>query len=454
MSFIAETLVAEIGSTTTVVNAFHGLAAGRPVFMGQGQAATTVLDGDVRDGLNAAIADLARNLGADNVEYGEMFATSSAAGGLRTTVHGLVYDMTARAAKEAALGAGSVLRMITAGRLTESDLAEIAAIAPNLILLAGGTDYGERETALENMRLLATLPVKPPLIYAGNIQNRTEIKRIADQNGMVCTLVDNVYPRLDELCIEPTRQAIHRVFEAHITEAPGMAHIRDLVTGTILPTPGAVMESALLLYDMVGDVAVLDVGGATTDVHSVTEGSEEIALIQIAPEPKAKRTVEGDLGLYLNARHLAETVGFDRLAREVDDDLEALFAQLKPIPDARQLPLTHALAYYAAEIALTRHAGKLRYTYGASGRKAHADGKDLTAVRALVATGGALTRLDGRNRILDRLCALNGDGQLLLPKPGQMRWYQDRDYIMASVGVLCRTYPDACKELLKKSLNL
>jgi len=33
-----DVLVAEIGSTTTVVNAFHGLDGGRPGYLGQGQA--------------------------------------------------------------------------------------------------------------------------------------------------------------------------------------------------------------------------------------------------------------------------------------------------------------------------------------------------------------------------------------------------------------------------------
>lgn len=53
-----------------------------------------MLEGDVRIGLNGAIEDLKANLGADKIEYGEMLATSSAAGGLRMCVHGLVYDMT------------------------------------------------------------------------------------------------------------------------------------------------------------------------------------------------------------------------------------------------------------------------------------------------------------------------------------------------------------------------
>ena len=52
-----DVLVAEIGSTTTVVNAFKDLDSDNPVFWAQGQAPTSVLDGDVRIGLQGAIDD-------------------------------------------------------------------------------------------------------------------------------------------------------------------------------------------------------------------------------------------------------------------------------------------------------------------------------------------------------------------------------------------------------------
>lgn len=327
-----DVLVAEIGSTTTVVNAFDRINEAEPVFLGQGQAPTSVLAGDVRVGLQGAVDDLCRHLGAEEVQYETMLATSSAAGGLRMTVHGLVYDMTVKAAKEAALGAGANLHLTTAGILEEDDLEDIRDIRPNLILLAGGTDYGERKTALENAKRLRELDLDVPVIYAGNVQNQNRVSRIFEGARAKLYITENVYPRLDELNIEPTRRIIHQVFEEHIIKAPGMEGIRDMVTGAILPTPGAVMECAQLLHDQLGDLLVLDVGGATTDIHSVTEGSEEIALIQITPEPVAKRTVEGDLGVYVNARSLAEQVGMDKLSKELGLDVPALFADYRPIP--------------------------------------------------------------------------------------------------------------------------
>jgi len=449
----ADVLIAEIGSTTTLVSAFAGLDA-EPYFLGQGQAATTVLEGDVRVGLQNAIDDLKRVLGIEVLEYGGLLASSSAAGGLKMCVHGLVYDMTVSAARAAALGAGAIVRQTTAGRLTERDLAEQRAICPNLILLAGGTDYGERETALCNAELLAKSGTGAPVLYAGNVQNRTAVKEIFEAAGTPVYVAENVYPRLDALNIEPTRRVIHAAFERHIVSAPGMEHIRDMVTGAILPTPGAVMEAAMLLYEEIGDLAVLDIGGATTDVHSVTNGSDEIAALLTAPEPFAKRTVEGDLGLYVNARHLIEQIGEEKLGAELGVDVAAVLRDYRPIPQsAKQLRLTTRLCEEAGLTAIARHAGRLRYYYTPQGRAAAAEGKDLTQVKTLVGTGGALTRLPERERILRRLADCNAGGAMLYPKPGGMRIAFDEEYVMASLGVLAKTRPDAAKALLQKTLR-
>lgn len=88
-------------------------------------------------GLQGAIDDLRSKLEVNTLEYDEMLATSSAAGGLKMTVHGLVYDMTARAAKEAALGAGAIIHFVTAGKLRRTDLAKIKEIAESYFACRG-----------------------------------------------------------------------------------------------------------------------------------------------------------------------------------------------------------------------------------------------------------------------------------------------------------------------------
>ena len=78
---------------------------------------------------------------------------------------------------------------------------------------------------------------------------------------------------------------------------------------------------------------VIDVGGATTDVHSVTEGSEGINRILVNPEPFAKRTVEGDLGVYVNMRNIVNLIGKEELQKELSDiNLEEVMENYLPIP--------------------------------------------------------------------------------------------------------------------------
>ncbi|QIB26509.1 GlmL-related ornithine degradation protein [Caloranaerobacter azorensis] len=451
-----DVLVAEIGSTTTVVNAFNGIYSLNPAFVGQGQAPTTVLEGDVKIGLKGAIESLRQNIGASEIEYDELLATSSAAGGLRMTVHGLVYDMTVRAAKEAALGAGANVHQITAGRLRKSDLKKLVAIKPNIILIAGGVDYGERNTALYNAELISELDLGIPVIYAGNIENHDDIRDIFEGTSTRLYIVENVYPKIDQLNIEPTRKVIQEVFEEHITNAPGMKKVREMVTGNIIPTPGAVMIASKLLYDEIGDLITIDVGGATTDVHSVTEGSDEVNRMLISPEPLAKRTVEGDLGVYVNMKNVVERVGVEKLCNnlEIDEEtLNTLINNYKPIPETElEKRLVEELTLEAVITAVKRHCGRFRHLYGPNGKKTIAEGKDLTNVKYIVGTGGALTKLPNRIEILRKI-ALSNKGDELLPTK-EARILIDNNYIMASLGVLSKKYPDAAIKLLKESLEI
>lgn len=448
-----DVLVAEIGSTTTVVNGFSGIKTGNPSLTGQGQAPTTVLSGDVNIGLGNAINNLKKNVKAETLEWEEFFASSSAAGGLRMTVHGLVYDMTVRAAREAALGAGAIIKYVTAGKLRKSDLKKIMDISPNLILIAGGVDYGERDTALYNAEMIAGLNLDIPVIYAGNIENQEDIKDIFGEKEQNVYIVDNVYPRIDDLNVEPTRKVIQQAFEDHITGAPGMGRVRELVHGPIIPTPGAVMEAAHVLYDEIGDLMVLDVGGATTDVHSVTEGSHEIQRIMISPEPIAKRTVEGDLGVYINLQNIIDKTGLEELTKEFGDGILPFINNPKPIPENElEKRFIEKMTREALVTALGRHAGKLRSLYGPSGKKTMAEGKDLTNVKWIIGTGGALTRLAGSEQIIRSMLDSGKDADLY-PKRN-INVLIDKLYIMASLGVLSKKYSDSAVYLMKKSMGI
>ena len=251
--------------------------------------------------------------------------------------------------------------------------------------------------------------------------------------------------------VEPARKVIQEVFEEHITRAPGMDTIRKMVKGTIMPTPGAVMEASKLLHGSMGDLVCLDVGGATTDVHSVAAGSPEIQAILESPEPFAKRTVEGDLGIHRNASNVYELVR-DRAARDLGFDPEPIVENLSVIPESpEEVALVTYLAKAACETAFQRHAGKIRSLYGPSGKQTVASGKDLTSVTTIIGTGGPLSRLDGGERALRSLVG-QGPGRELYPKDARV--LIDRQYIMAACGVLSREFPQEAAAILTENLEL
>lgn len=448
-----DVLVAEIGSTTTTVSAFDGLASS-PVFLGQGLSETTPEDVEV--GFRKALKNLEKKLGEEVVAK-ETYAASSAAGGLRMTVHGLVYDMTVKAAKEAALGAGANIKLVTAGLLSDFDLRKIKTLNPNIIMIAGGLDYGEARTALANCEAVAALKLNIPVLYAGNAAIHEEVREIFKTHGQegFLFLSENVYPKIDVLNVNPARKIIHSVFEKHITEAPGMEKIRSFISEKIIPTPGAVLKTSLLLHDFLGDLMCVDIGGATTDVFSVAEETEKIGRILTAPEPFAKRTVEGDLGVFANRENLISLLGKEAIQKRLRltfEELERLLSEYEKIPSPEQIPLTELLAEGALAEAVKRHTGRIINLYGGSGKTQAAEGKDLTGVKNFIATGGALTRLPNGRMIIERFLDKKNPG-LLLPK-GEVKVLLDRDYVMAALGTFADRYPEAAAKLALKSLEV
>ncbi|MDO5092703.1 MAG: glutamate mutase L [Propionibacteriaceae bacterium] len=420
----------EVGSTITKANAF-ALEDGRFRHIGQGFAPTSVSEGDVKIGMDAAIAAMREASGIE-IDQTQVFVNSSAAGGLRMSVHGLTQGMTARAAREAALGAGAIVCHTTVGAIDDYDVADLLEARPNIVLLAGGVDYGEKEIVVGNAQRLAESGLQVPVIYAGNIAVRRRVADIFDQHGIELMCADNVFPDVDVLQIEPVRRLIHEVFNKHIVGAPGMAKLAEMSTFEILPTPGAVLLATEIFAERLGDALVIDVGGATTDIHSVTDGSLEWTSRSVDPEPRAKRTVEGDLGVFVNARQVAAMMGGS------DDEERLQF--LRAIPaDEQEASVTRWLAQHAVEMGIRRHVGSVSDLFTPTGKKQIVRGKDLTAVRWIVGTGGALTRIPGGEEILGGIRL--GAGARLMPPP-EAQVLIDRDYRFSALGTLAQVYYD------------
>jgi hypothetical protein len=79
------------------------------------------------------------------------------------------------------------------------------------------------------------------------------------------------------------------------------------------------------------------------------------------------------------------------------------------------------------------------------------EGRDLSAIRHVIGTGGALTRLGKGMEILHNIKPDPRKTKLLPPRDAAV--YLDRNNIMAAVGVLSQRYPQEAVKLLLESIG-
>lgn len=125
------TLAVDFGSTYTKVVAIDCEAE---TLVGVAQSPPTVSEG-VMLGLDRALTRLEAACGVRRADISRRLASPSAAGGLRMVAIGLVPDLTAEAARRAALGAGAKVLRAFAYELSRRDTDELLRIAPDMILL-------------------------------------------------------------------------------------------------------------------------------------------------------------------------------------------------------------------------------------------------------------------------------------------------------------------------------
>jgi uncharacterized protein (TIGR01319 family) len=171
-------LLIDFGSTYTKLRAVD---LDRARLIGTGQGPSTVAT-DVTVGLKAALQDLEQRIG-ELPAFRHRLASSSAAGGLRMVTVGLVRELTAEAARQAALGAGARLIGTFAYEITSADTKKLTELAPDIILFAGGTDGGNRDVIVANARTLAGSSLQCPIIVAGNRVAADDVQAILDGAG-------------------------------------------------------------------------------------------------------------------------------------------------------------------------------------------------------------------------------------------------------------------------------
>jgi hypothetical protein len=435
-------LCVDIGSTFTkaaLVDAGDGtlLATG---------AHPTTLGGDVLDGVHAAReqAERAAGVGASDV-----LACSSAGGGLRLAVVGYERAVTAEAGHRVALTAGGHVVHVHAGPMDDDGADALRAARPDVVLLTGGTDGGNADVLVHNARAIGVARVTAPVVLAGNAAAAAAAEDELARSHRHVVVAGNVLPEIGTLDPAPARAAIREVFLRHVIGGRGLSRDAGFAALVRAATPDAVLSGVELLATAggAGDVMVVDVGGATTDVYSAVS-ADALAPAgslaeSVAPLPHA-RTVEGDLGLRSGARGVLAAAAAEGLPGADDPGLAAHVERAAtdpgwlppdPGPDIR-------LAALAARVAARRH-GRPHVPGGTP--------RPLRDVGLLVGSGGVLRHNPGAED--DVLGPLRADHVGGWAVPERARVAVDRRYVLFAAGLLAAVAPEAAAALARGAVQ-
>ncbi len=432
----------DIGSTYTKGACFRVDGDGLEV---KSTACVPTTQADLAHGFDAVLATLTAAVDPDAVR-----CSSSAKGGLAIAAVGIVPELTTKMAHQTALSAGARISRVYSYKLTPADVDALAADVPDIILFTGGFDGGNEDYVRHNAGMLAAAELHCPILYAGNRVCADAVREILSKCPL--RVADNVLPSVDAPNPEPARDVIREMFLETITRGKGLDVVASRAGSAPRPTPLAMLE--LVANPALADCCVIDLGGATTDFYSHCPGTPAAGVtLRGLPEPPVKRSVEGDLGMRISAAAVLAAAA-PRLAIEVGDgnniapDFAAYVNRLRDNParlpaDAAERRFDAVLASACIRLAAVRHAGTLRRTYTPDGEHLVQRGKDLRAVRTIVATGGYLSRhaVPAMFDAAFKEVLADDEQQHLLPTAPELQ--VDRRHLLPLLANLATDFPDA-----------
>ena len=470
-------LATDCGSTTTkaiLIEKVDGQY--RQTF--RGEAPTTVEEpaADVTVGVTNAVTEVGELAGRKLIDDdGQIvrptsngdgcdiyISTSSAGGGLQMMVAGVVAEMTAASAKRAALGAGAIVMDVIATndrRQPHEQIQRIRELRPDMILVSGGTDGGTTEKVVEIAELIA--PAKPqprfgseyrmPVIYAGNKDAAPLVEKTFD-DGIDLSIVPNLRPVLERENLGPARDKIHDMFLEHVmAHAPGYNKLISWADAPIMPTPGAVGNILQTIAERQNINAVgVDIGGATTDVFSVFDGT-------------FNRTVSANLGMSYSISNVCaeatmpkilQWVHIDMDERELRNRVKNKMIRPTTIPQTLEaLVFEQAVAREALRLAYEQHKEFATTLKGVQQQRTVGDtfsqetgGQTIVnnmKLDLLVASGGVLSHAPRMQQTAAMLIdAFQPEGITTLAK--------DSIFMMPHLGVLAQVHPQAALEVFER----
>ena len=408
---LVDAVCLDVGSTWTKAVLVHpdGTLAG----FAEHPTTTT----DVLTGMDAAVRAVTAACLPGAAAEPELLACSSAGGGLRLAVVGSDRLAATEAGHRVAISAGSRVVHVHAGPLEPADVRLMRATRPGVVLLIGGADGDDPAALLHNAGRLARARVRYPIVLAGNAAAREDALALLRATGRSVVACDNVLPRRGEVRPAPARAAVAQLYLRHVLGGRGPAVAPRFRRMVRVITPDAVAHATTELARVSGGrVLVVDVGCATTDVHSAGGDGTEV-----------QRTVEGDLGV----RAAAGGVLIEGQAEGIVDPVEAdllgptvarMATEVGYVPrDPGGAAEDRRIAALAAVVAVRRHL------------RAHPEVRQ--GLGLVVLTGGVFRRYDPGGGLAAVVATLRADPELA-PALDEVSIVVDTEFTLTPAGLL------------------
>jgi len=425
--------------------------------------ATNIREG-IQDSFSTVLKLLKVKRNGEYLETPHILVCSSAAGGLSIVVVGLSPSLSLKAGEQISHNAGAKVVGSFSYKLSDDEIEEINNLEADIILLAGGINGGDEDVISHNALKLSKTTSDPVVVIAGNKCVCDKIANIFKSAGKPFEVTENVLPEIDKLNIGPARDTIRKIFYERIIFAKGLESVAKIASNKIIPTPSAVLSAVKLLSEGtnrmpgIGPLLLIDIGGATTDVHSIGQAKKTVAGVcsRGLPEPYLKRTVEGDLGLRISAKSLLER-GQEALT---NCQLEELNEYVKFVGNKTEYVAEHLkhknidieLAKLAIKLSFPRHCGSIKPFYAPRGEILLQEGKDLSDVSTVIGTGGIFCGNDNNKSLILR-DAFSEINDMSLLRPRAPNYLVDSDYIFWAMGLLMHADSKLAYDLLTSSIR-
>lgn len=246
---------------------------------------------DIYDDLTSKCGDTITSFDKENV-----YICSSANGGLTTLIIGITNNFSLKFATNIAYNSG--INIINTILYQDIEEASIPSEQIDVVILVGGIDsinnvFDDRlYNFIENLNY-------SNVVFAGTKQDADTLN--AKIENLV--VVDNIINNKLHVVEEPLKKYLTNLYQSNIMGKEDIKHLYDLTSNQIYSTPYIVNKTLPLIdakFAAVNPLVLIDIGGATTDIHY----SKDLSYDNMVTQNEYDRLVFKKLGVFKSKESL------------------------------------------------------------------------------------------------------------------------------------------------------